>query len=184
MTPNWTALAAASLGQQCKIVWRQYREDTIGSSAFELPRRRAIGHKGVTPVTHKRSLGSLAERPLDAPPVFPVPFIGCANCPLLGLRLELLYECSEMARDWNRNGIVLVPQSFPDCCKRSPHIAGRIDFALRGTGDDVPTYPVVDPVSCGEYVGHGRSPVSPPPIPRQLTNFQSACWVPYIKSRP
>jgi hypothetical protein len=34
----------------------------------------------------------------------------------------------------------------------------RIDFALRETGNDVPTYPVVDPVSCGDKVGHGRSP--------------------------
>jgi hypothetical protein len=31
---------------------------------------------------------------------------------------------------------------------------------LRRTGNDVPTYPVVDPVSCGEKVGHGRSPTS------------------------
>jgi hypothetical protein len=65
-------------------------------------------------------------------------------------RFELFDECSKLRRDRRREGVVLVPQSFPDCCEHNPPIAGRINFALRGTGNDVPTYPVVDPVSFGE----------------------------------
>jgi hypothetical protein len=80
--------------------------------------------------------------------------------PFLLPRFELSDEYSELRRDRSREGVVLVPQSFPDCCGRSLPIAGRIDFALRGTGNDVPTYPEVDPVSCGEKVGHGRFPES------------------------
>jgi hypothetical protein len=75
-------------------------------------------------------------------------------------RFELFDEYSELRRDRSREGVVLVPQSFPDCGERSPPIASRIDFALRGTGNDVPTYPVVDPVSCSDKVGHGHSPTS------------------------
>jgi hypothetical protein len=71
-------------------------------------------------------------------------------------RFEPFDECSELRRDRSRGGVVLVPQSFPDCGERSPPIAGRTNFAWRGTGNDVATYPVVDPVSFGEKVGHGR----------------------------
>jgi hypothetical protein len=75
-------------------------------------------------------------------------------------RFELFDEYNELRRDRSRERVVLVPQSFPDFCERSPPLAGRIDFALRGIRNDVPTYPVVDPVSCGDKVGHGRSPTS------------------------
>ena len=34
---------------------------------------------------------------------------------LLLLRFELLNECSEMRRDWRREGVVVVFQALPDC---------------------------------------------------------------------
>jgi hypothetical protein len=82
-------------------------------------------------------------------PVFPVPFIGCANSALLVLPLELLHECSEMPRGRSRNGIVLVPQSFPDCCERNESLASRIDVPFGRTRNKMPTYPVVDLVGWG-----------------------------------
>jgi hypothetical protein len=97
-------------------------------------------------------------------------------------RFKLVDEYSELRRHRSREGVVLVPERFPDCCERSPPIAGRIDFALRGTGNDVPTYPVIDPVSCGEKVGHGRSPRSFHLLFRaDYQNSQSIYWVPHIR---
>ena len=34
---------------------------------------------------------------------------------LLLLRFELLNECSEVRRDWRREGAVVVLQALPDC---------------------------------------------------------------------
>jgi hypothetical protein len=77
----------------------------------------------------------------------------------LVLRLELLDEYARCrgtglarASYWSLRGL-------RNCCERGASIAGRIHFALRGTGDDVPTNPVVDPVSCGEEID--KTPFDP-----------------------
>jgi hypothetical protein len=44
----------------------------------------------------------------------------------------------------------------------------------------MPTYPVVDPVSCGGQVAHGLFPTCPPLVPRQVSN---ACTVGRVPDR-
>src|SRR5262249_20531533 len=111
----------------------------------------------------------------------PVPFITCGNnrhgtygSALLPLRFELLNECSEVRRDWGREGVVVVLQALPDC--REPHqsVAGGVllGFVFSGVGsatgsNRVPTNPVVDLVSYGGAIAHGPLP-RPSFTPRQL----------------
>jgi hypothetical protein len=42
----------------------------------------------------------------------------------------------------------------------------------------MPTNPVVDPVGCGGEIAHGTLPISPPPVPRQLSNARTVGLVP------
>src|SRR5262249_61595492 len=91
--------------------------------------------------------------------------LGCGSgSALLLLRFELLHERSEMRGDGSREGVVLVLQGLPNYCEPNVSIAS-------GTWNDMPTYPVVDPVSCGREMRHGPLPSSPPPIPRSLNRF-------------
>jgi hypothetical protein len=78
-----------------------------------------------------------------------------------------------MRWNWTRERIVLVLQALPNCGQPDASIASGIHVALRGTGNDMPTYPVVDSVSCGGEVAHSPLPTSSPP-PRLLSN---ACTV-------
>src|SRR5438876_10839463 len=90
------------------------------------------------------------------------------NSALLLLRFELLDERSEMRRDGSREGVVLVLQRLPNYCEPNVSIASGIHLGLRRTWNDMPPYPVVDPVSCGGEMRHGPLPTSPPPIPRSV----------------
>jgi hypothetical protein len=63
-----------------------------------------------------------------------------------------------MRGDWTRERIVLVLQALPNCRQPDASIASRIHVALRGTGNDMLTYPVVDSVSCGGKVAHSPLP--------------------------
>src|SRR5262245_8219315 len=84
------------------------------------------------------------------------------------LGFESLGECSKTRRHWSRDGVMLVLQGLPNCCERNVSVATGIYFALRGIGNDVSTYPVVDPISSGGEMRHGPLPASPPPVPRSL----------------
>src|SRR5262249_47548647 len=95
--------------------------------------------------------------------------LGCGSgSALLLLRFELLHERSEMRGDGSREGVVLVLQGLPNYCEPNVSIASGIHLTLKRTWNDMPTYPVVDPVSCGREMRHGPLPPSPPPIPRSL----------------
>jgi hypothetical protein len=87
----------------------------------------------------------------------PVPYF-------LFLSFQLCDQCGEMRRDGSREGVVLVLQRSPNCSKPNISIENGIDLAFRGTGNDMLTYPIVDPVGCGSEVAHGAAPVSPPPF--------------------
>jgi hypothetical protein len=90
----------------------------------------------------------------------------CGSVPRLLLRFELLDECSEMPGHRTRKGVVLVLEGSPNCCQRNVSVATGIYFAFRGIGDDVSTYPVVDPIRSSGEMRHGSLPTSPPPVPR------------------
>jgi hypothetical protein len=59
-----------------------------------------------------------------------------------------------------RKRVVLISQRSPNRCKPKVSVESGIDLGLSGTGNDLPTYPGVDPVSCREKVGQGRSPMA------------------------
>jgi hypothetical protein len=65
-----------------------------------------------------------------------------------------------------RKGVVLVLEGSPNCCQRNVSVATGIYSAFRGIGDDVSTYPVVDPIRSSGEMRHGSLPTSPPPVPR------------------
>src|SRR5262249_3309514 len=85
------------------------------------------------------------------------------------LGFESLGECSKTRRHWSRDGVILLLQGLPNCCERNVSVATGIYFALRGIGNDVSTYPVVDPISSGGEMRHGPLPASPPPVPRTVS---------------
>ncbi len=94
------------------------------------------------------------------------------------LRFKLLDECSEMRGDGRRQGVVLVSERSPNCGPPKASIASGIHPAFRGVRNDMPTNPVVDPVSCGGEMEHGSLLTSPPPVPRQLSNTRTVGLVP------
>jgi hypothetical protein len=94
------------------------------------------------------------------------------------LRFEPFDECGEIRREGRCERIVLVPQRSPNCGERNVAVERGIHIAWRGERDDTPTYPVVDPVSCGGEMAHGPLLTSPPPVPRQLSNARTVGLVP------
>jgi hypothetical protein len=95
------------------------------------------------------------------------------------LRFELFDECSEMQGDGGRQGVVLVFEALPNGGQPSASIASVIQPALRGMMlKHMPTNPLVDPVGCGGEIAHGTLPISPPPVPRQLSNARTVGLVP------
>jgi hypothetical protein len=74
-----------------------------------------------------------------------------------------------MRRHGSRLSVVLVPQESPNDHECGSPIASGIHVPLRKTRGDVPTYPVIDSISC-DGGAHGRCRRSPPPVPGHPVN--------------
>ena len=67
---------------------------------------------------------------------------------------ELLHECRKPCGNGGRGGVVLVFERSPNRGERDASIATGIHPALARIGNDPPTNPVVDPISCGGEMAH------------------------------
>jgi hypothetical protein len=74
------------------------------------------------------------------------------------LHFELLDKCSEMRRNGRRQSVVPVLQESPNYYEGRAPIASGIYVVLRGTRNDMATYPVVDPISRDDGFAHGPLP--------------------------
>jgi hypothetical protein len=77
---------------------------------------------------------------------------------------EFLDERSEMRGGGTREGVVLIPQGFPNY--QHPNASTAAGKKLRRTGsvtilNYIPGNPTIDPVSCGGDTGHSCSPRLP-----------------------
>jgi hypothetical protein len=63
-----------------------------------------------------------------------------------------------MRRDGSRQSVVLVLQESPNYHEGGSPIASGIHVALRETRSDVPTYPIIDSISCDDGLAHGPVP--------------------------
>ena len=63
-----------------------------------------------------------------------------------------------MWRDRRRKRVVLVPEGLPNCGERNVFVSIGDRIARSATGNDMPAYPVIDPISCGGEVAHRPSP--------------------------
>jgi hypothetical protein len=63
-----------------------------------------------------------------------------------------------MRRDRSRQSVVLLPQESPNYHEGGSPIASGIHVALRETRSDVPTYPMIDSISCDGGLAHGPVP--------------------------
>jgi len=63
-----------------------------------------------------------------------------------------------MWRDRRRKRVVLVPEGLPNCGERNVFVSIGDRIARSATGNDMPAYPVIDPISCGGEVAHRPIP--------------------------
>ena len=63
------------------------------------------------------------------------------------LSIQLFNECSKMRRDGSRQSVVPVLQESPNYHEGNSPVASGIDVALRAPRSNIPTYPVIDPIS-------------------------------------
>jgi hypothetical protein len=63
-----------------------------------------------------------------------------------------------MRRDGSRQRVVLVLQKSPNYHEGGSPIASGIHVALRQTRSNVPTYPVINSISCDGGLAHGPAP--------------------------
>ena len=63
-----------------------------------------------------------------------------------------------MWRDRRRKRVVLVPEGLPNCGERNVFVSIGDRIARSATGNDMPAYPVIDPISCGGEVAHRPTP--------------------------
>jgi hypothetical protein len=63
-----------------------------------------------------------------------------------------------MRRDRSRQSVVMVLQESPNYHEGGSPIASGIHVALRETWSDIPTYPVINPISCNGELAHGPVP--------------------------
>ena len=63
-----------------------------------------------------------------------------------------------MWRDRRRKRVVLVSEGLPNCGERNVFVSIGDRIARSATGNDMPAYPVIDPISCGGEVAHRPSP--------------------------
>jgi hypothetical protein len=72
----------------------------------------------------------------------------------LRLNFELLHECGKPCGNGGCGGVVLVFQGSPNRRERDTSVATGIHPVLARIGNDLPTNPVVDPISRGSERGH------------------------------
>ncbi len=63
-----------------------------------------------------------------------------------------------MWRDRRRKRVVLVSEGLPNCGERNVFVSIGARIARSATGNDMPAYPVIDPISCGGEVAHRPTP--------------------------
>src|SRR5437870_10787671 len=63
-----------------------------------------------------------------------------------------------MWRDRRRKRVVLVSEGLPNCGERNVFVSIGARIARSATGDDMPAYAVIDPISCGGEVAHRPTP--------------------------
>jgi hypothetical protein len=63
-----------------------------------------------------------------------------------------------MPRDGSRQSVVLVPQESPNYHEGGSPIASGIHVALMEARSNVPTYPVIDPITTDGRLAHGPVP--------------------------
>jgi hypothetical protein len=74
------------------------------------------------------------------------------------LDFELLDERSQMRRNGGPDSVVLLFKALADGCECHMPLKSGIDLHMSGTGNDVPTYPVIDPVSSGRKIAQWPVP--------------------------
>jgi hypothetical protein len=65
------------------------------------------------------------------------------------VNFELLDERSQMRRNGSLGGVVLLFKALAHGCECDTPLKSGIDLHMSGTGNNVPTYPVIDPVGSG-----------------------------------
>jgi hypothetical protein len=71
---------------------------------------------------------------------------------------ELFDKRSQMRRNGSRGGVVLLFKALTYGCEPDTPLKSGIDLRMSGTGNDVPTYPVINPVGSGREIAHGPVP--------------------------
>jgi hypothetical protein len=85
-----------------------------------------------------------------------------------------------MRRDGSRQSVVLVPQESPDYHERGSPIASGIYVALMETRSNVPTYPVIDPISSDGRLAHGPVPTFSASRSAPSCKRVTVVWVPQL----
>jgi hypothetical protein len=68
------------------------------------------------------------------------------------LDFELLDERSQMRRNGSPDSVVVLFKALADGCECHTPLKSGIDLHMSGTGNDVPTYPVIDTVGSGREI--------------------------------